>query len=453
MLLIGNGRVITRDDATPFIEKGAVVCDGKLIREVGDHSALRAKYPDAQFIDARGGLIMPGLINAHNHIYSAMSRGISINGYNPKGFLDILDGMWWTLDRHLDLEATRYSAAATYIDCIKNGCTTIFDHHASFGEIPGSLFAIAEESVKYGIRSCLCYETSDRDGEEKCRQAIQENIDFISHCRKLRNENPVNSDRPDLLAGTFGMHAQFTLSDKTLEKCVNEAPLDCGFHIHVAEGIEDLHDSLHKHHKRIVDRLHDFGILGSHTILGHCIYINEHEMDLIRDTDTMVVHNPESNMGNAVGCPPTMKIMSKGILTGLGTDGYTNDMFESMKVANVLHKHNLCDPTVAWSEVPQMLFENNALMGARFFDTPIGKLKTGYSADVITLDYNPLTPMDGSNCNGHILFGISGRYVTSTTCAGRVLMKDREVLGLDEEAFYAHCREVSSKVWKSINEK
>ncbi|MCR5427944.1 MAG: putative aminohydrolase SsnA [Lachnospiraceae bacterium] len=442
MLLIGNGRVITRDSAHPFIECGAVVCDGKVIVEVGEYTALKAKYPSAEFIDAKGGLIMPGMINAHNHIYSAMSRGISIKGYNPKGFLDILDGMWWTIDRNLTLEGTRYSAAATYIDCIKNGCTTIFDHHASFGEIPGSLFTIAEESKKYGIRSCLCYETSDRDGEEKCDQAIKENVDFINYCER---------DDSDMLAGMFGMHAQFTLSDKTLDKCASALPGDAGYHIHVAEGIEDLHDCLHKYGKRIVDRLMDHNILGPHTILGHCIYVNDHEMDLIKETDTMVVHNPESNMGNAVGCPPTLKIMSKGILTGLGTDGYTNDMFESMKVANVLHKHNLCDPTVAWSEVPQMLFENNAEMGRRFFKTPFGRLIPGYSADVITLDYNPLTPFGADNCNGHILFGISGRYVTSTICAGRVLMKDREVLGVDEEKFYADCRQVSKKLWDSIN--
>lgn len=442
MLIIGNGRVITRDSANPFIENGAVVCDGKLIIEVGDYASLKSKYPTAEFIDAHGGVIMPGLINAHNHIYSAMSRGISIKGYNPKGFLDILDGMWWTIDRNLSLEGTRYSAAATYIDCIKNGCTTVFDHHASFGEIPDSLFTIGEESKKYGIRSCLCYETSDRDGEEKCDQAIKENVDFINACRK---------DDSDMLTGMFGMHAQFTLSDKTLDKCASVIPEGAGYHIHVAEGIEDLHDCLDKHNKRIVDRLFDFGILGSHTILGHCIYVNEREMDLIKKTDTMVVHNPESNMGNAVGCPPTMKIMSKGILTGLGTDGYTNDMYESMKVANVLHKHNLCDPTVAWSEVPEMLFNGNAEIGRRFFKTPFGRLIPGYSADVITLDYNPLTPMNADNVNGHILFGISGRYTTNTVCAGRVLMKNREVLGVDEEKFYAECREASQKTWDAIN--
>lgn len=455
MKIIGNGRVITRDAKNPFIENGAVVVDGTVIKEVGGYADMKAKYPGAELIDAKGGVIMPGMINAHNHIYSAMSRGISINGYNPKGFLDILDGMWWTIDRNLTLEGTRYSAAATYIDCIKNGCTTIFDHHASFGEIPESLFTIADESVKYGIRSCLCYETSDRDGQEKCDQAIKENVDFIKYCQDLRRKGAAGdkdaAEKAELLAGMFGMHAQFTLSDKTLEKCASEIPAGAGYHIHVAEGIEDLHDCLHKYNKRIVDRLMDMNILGEHTILGHCIYVNEREMDLIAATNTMVVHNPESNMGNAVGCPPTLKIMSKGILTGLGTDGYTNDMFESMKVANVLHKHNLCDPTVAWGEVPEMLFENNAKIGERFFSTPFGRLIAGYSADVITLDYNPLTPMNAGNVNGHILFGISGRYVTNTMCRGKLLMKDREVLGVDEEKFYAECREASQRTWNSIN--
>lgn len=448
MLLIGNGRVITRDSSNPFIENGAVVCDGSVILEVGDFNTLKDKYPSAEFINAAGGVIMPGMINAHNHIYSAMSRGISIPGYNPKGFLDILDGMWWTIDRNLLLKATRYSAAATYIDCIKNGCTTIFDHHASFGEIPDSLFTIAEESVKYGIRSCLCYETSDRDGEDKCNQAIKENVEFIKYCNRLRLEEVPEAE---LLAGMFGMHAQFTLSDRTLDKCASLIPAGAGYHIHVAEGIEDLHDCLHKYNKRIVNRLLDKKLLGPHTILGHCIYVDDHEMDIIKETDTMVVHNPESNMGNAVGCPPTLKIMSKGILTGLGTDGYTNDMFESMKVANILHKHNLCDPTVAWSEVPEMLFEGNAEIGRRFFKTPFGRLIPGYSADVITLDYNPLTPMNVDNVNGHILFGISGRYTTNTVCAGRILMRNREVLGVDEEKFYAECREASRFTWDLIS--
>ncbi len=164
MMIIGNGRVITRDNACPLIENGAVVINGEKIIGVGRLDEMKAMYPKAEFLDAKGGLIMPGMINVHNHIYSAMARGMSIKGYAPEGFLDILDGMWWTIDRHLTLEQTRYSALATYIDCIKNGVTTVFDHHASFGHIKGSLFAISDAAKELGVRTCLCYEISDPCG-------------------------------------------------------------------------------------------------------------------------------------------------------------------------------------------------------------------------------------------------------------------------------------------------
>ena len=156
MLIIGNGRMITRDAENPFIENGAVAMDANTIVMVGELEAVRAAYPDAEFIDAKGGVIMPAYINTHEHIYSAFARGLSIKGYNPQGFLDILDGQWWTIDRHLTLEQTKLSAYATYIDSIKNGVTTVFDHHASFGQITGSLFAIEEAAKDLGIRTCLC---------------------------------------------------------------------------------------------------------------------------------------------------------------------------------------------------------------------------------------------------------------------------------------------------------
>ena len=445
MLLIGNGRLVTRDASDPFMENGAVVCDGALIKEVGDFCELKEKYPDAEFVDAKGGVIMPAFINAHEHIYSAMARGLSINGYDPKGFLDILDGMWWTIDRNLDNELTRLSAMATYIDCIKNGCTTIFDHHASFGEISGSLFAIEDAARELSVRTCLCYEISDRDGKEKARASVKENVDFINHVK----ENEKSGD--DMLKAMMGMHASFTISDETMELCMKEKPSDVGCHIHVAEGIYDLHQCLKEHGKRIVDRLYDWGVLGEKTLLAHCIYINPHEMELIKDTDTMVVHNPESNMGNACGCPPTMELCKRGILTGLGTDGYTHDMTESYKVANVLHKHHLCDPNAAWTEVPEMLFEGNAGIAGRYFKTPIGKLKEGYAADVIITDYIPLTPMNASNINSHVLFGMNGRSVVTTICAGKILMKDRELKVADEEKVLSEVREGAGKLAARIN--
>lgn len=442
MLVIGNGKLFTRNDEMPFVENGAVAIEGTKIAAVGETEAIKKQYGDAEFIDAKGGVIMPAFINTHEHIYSAMARGLSIKGYNPKGFLDILDGQWWTIDRHLTLEQTKYSAVETLISCIRNGVTTVFDHHASFGQIGGSLFTIADVAKELGVRACLCYEISDRDGMDKARDSVMENAEFIRYALK---------DDTDMIAGMMGMHAQFTISDATMELAAANKPDEVGYHIHVAEGIEDLHDCLKKYGKRIVDRLMDFNILGEKTLLGHCIYINPHEMELIKDTNTMVVHNPESNMGNACGCPPTMELVHRGILTGLGTDGYTHDMLESYKVANVLHKHHLCDANAAWGEVPKMLFENNAAIANRYFKTPLGVLKEGAAGDVIVVDYNPPTQLDASNINGHMLFGMTGRDVVTTVANGRVLMKDREIKVIDVEEAMAKCREESAKLWHSIN--
>lgn len=442
MLVIGNGKLFTRNDEMPFVENGAVAIEGTKIAAVGETEAIKKQYGDAEFIDAKGGVIMPAFINTHEHIYSAMARGLSIKGYNPKGFLDILDGQWWTIDRHLTLEQTKYSAVETLISCIRNGVTTVFDHHASFGQIGGSLFTIADVAKELGVRACLCYEISDRDGMDKARESVMENAEFIRYALK---------DDSDMIAGMMGMHAQFTISDATMELAAANKPDEVGYHVHVAEGIEDLHDCLKKYGKRIVDRLMDFNILGEKTLLGHCIYINPHEMDLIKDTNTMVVHNPESNMGNACGCPPTMELVHRGILTGLGTDGYTHDMLESYKVANVLHKHHLCDANAAWGEVPKMLFENNAAIANRYFKTPLGVLKEGAAGDVIVVDYNPPTQLDASNINGHMLFGMTGRDVVTTVANGRVLMKDREIKVIDVEEAMAKCREESAKLWHSIN--
>jgi putative selenium metabolism protein SsnA len=331
---------------------------------------------------------------------------------------------------------------ATYIDCIKNGVTTIFDHHASFGSIRESLFHIEKAAKETGVRSCLCYEISDRDGMDKARESVLENAEFIRHAMK---------DDTGMIAGMMGMHAQFTISDETMEFAAKNKPEGAGYHIHVAEGIEDLHHCLNHYGKRIVDRLMDCNILGEKTLLGHCIYINEHEMDLIKDTNTMVVHNPESNMGNACGCPPTMALVHKGILTGLGTDGYTHDMTESYKVAKVLHQHHLCNANAAWGEVPQMLFEGNAKIANRYFEPELGVLKENAAADVIVVDYDPLTPMHADNVNGHILFGMTGRMVVTTVGNGKVLMKDGILQHIDEAKVMADCRQAAQGLWNRIN--
>ena len=442
MYILANGKLITRSQTMPYLPDGGVVIEGTKIKEVGTTAELKAKYPEAEFIDAKGGVIMPALINAHTHIYSALARGLSIKGNNPTNFYEVLDGTWWAIDRKLMLKGTKASADALYIDCIKQGVTTIFDHHASYGEIPGSLFQIAESAKEFGIRSCLCYEVSDRDGEEKCLQGIKENADFISYCEQQKDP---------MLAAMFGGHALFTISDKTFERMVEANNGRTGYHIHVSEGMNDVYDSLQNYGRRPVQRLQDHGILGPKTILGHCIHVNSAEIEIIKSTDTMVVNNPESNMGNAVGTCPVLPLYKAGILLGLGTDAYTNDMLESIKVALCAQRQNACLPNVGWCEVTDMLFKNNALIGARYFDTKLGVLEAGAAADVIVMDYKPFTPFSDANIDGHILFGMTGRQCQTTVAAGKVLMKDRELIGIDEEAENAHILEASKKLWGSLN--
>ena len=442
MYILANGKLITRDPANGYLPDGGVVIEGTKIKEVGKTAELKAKYPEAEFIDAKGGVIMPAFINAHTHIYSALARGLSIKGNNPTNFYEVLDGTWWAIDRRLTLKGTRASADALYIDCIKQGVTTIFDHHASYAEIPGSLHTIAESAKKFGIRSCLCYEVSDRDGEEKCLQAIQENADFITECEQRKDP---------MLAAMFGGHALFTISDKTFDRMVAANRGRVGYHIHVSEGMNDVYDSLQKYGRRPVQRLQDHGILGEKTILGHCIHVNSAEIEIIKNTNTMVVNNPESNMSNAVGTCPVLPLYKAGILLGMGTDAYTNDMLESLKVALCAQRQNACLPNVAWCEVTDMLFKNNAKIGAKYFPDELGVLKAGAAADVIVMDYKPFTPFSDANIDGHMIFGMTGRQCQTTIANGKLLMKDRELIGIDEEAENAHILEEAKKLWRALD--
>jgi putative selenium metabolism protein SsnA len=438
-LILKNGRVITQDKDRPYIEDGAVVIEGNKIIAVDTTENILAKYKEEDIIDVDGKVIMPGFINTHHHIYSAFARGMVSSGKPNENFLEILENLWWKIDKKLSLEDLKYSAYTTYIDCIKKGVTTVFDHNASPFAVTGSLDSIADAAKDLGLRTCLCYEVSDRDGEKIAQEGIDENINFIKK---------YNTDEQNMIKGMFGLHASFTLSDETLRKCDEELKgLNAGYHVHVAEGIDDLEQCLEKYGKRVVERLRDMDILGDKTIAVHCIHVTDDELNILRDTNTIVVHNPESNMGNAVGCQPFLELHQKGITIGLGTDGYTSDMTESMKVANIIHKHVKQNPSVAWGEVPVSMFENNRKIAQKYFSGDLGILRAGALADVIVVDYDPLTPMNENNINSHILFGFTGKDVVTTIIDGKVIMQDRKLVGINEKEIFKTSREVAKKLW------
>ena len=447
MLLVENGRVVTRSNANPYIEDGAVAIDGTKIVVVGGREELRRAYPEATSLDARGGLIMPGLINCHTHIYSGLARGLAIKGCNPTNFLQNLEQQWWNIDRHLTLDGTRACAYVTMMESFRNGVTTIFDHHASFRQIPGSLFAIKDVAQEMGMRACLCYEVSDRDGKQKLQESIQENADFARWAA---------AQDSDMIAAMFGGHALFTLPDEALDAMVQANDGLTGFHVHVCEGMDDVYDSAQKHGTSSVHRLLDHGILGPKTMLGHCIHVSPADMDIIAGTHTKVVNNPQSNANNAVGTAPVLEFFKRGITVTMGTDAYTHDMLQSLKAFVPLQRLNSALPNVAWGEAMTMLFKNNAEVANMYFSTkpqgkPLGVLEPGAAADVAIFDYPAPTPLGADNIDGHILFGVEGHDCRTTIVNGRVVYRDRELVDCDKEKIDAFVMQQAKELWGELN--
>ncbi|MCL2562957.1 MAG: putative aminohydrolase SsnA [Oscillospiraceae bacterium] len=445
MKILGNGIVITLDDATGVIQNGAVAYEGGKIVHVGETAAVRAAYPDAAYTDVGGKVIMPGLTNAHTHIYSAMARGMFLNNAKVShNFNEVLENLWWKVDRALSLEDVRYSAYHTYMESIRFGVTTLFDHHASFGTgaVLGSLDEILAPAQELGVRTSLCFEVSDRNGAELSQQSVEENIRCIKAVQASGNP---------LLSAMFGIHASFTVNEDTMNRVAEAGhALGAGFHVHTAEGPADAAHCKATYGKPIVKRFYDHGLLGEKSIAVHCIHIDDEEIALLGETGTVVVHNPESNMGNAVGCSNVPKILKAGVLVGLGTDAYTQDMFESLKVANIIHKHVAGDPSATGGEIQDLLLRGNRTIVGRHFGTQTGRLASGCAADLVVVEYTPNTPLDSVNYTGHMTFGFSGAMVSGTIIAGETVYWNRRFTKVDEEKIYAESRRCAKGLWQRL---
>ncbi len=446
-MLITNATLITWEEHNRILEDHAIYIEKDRIAEIGPAAELLARYPLEERLDARGQYVMPGNICAHTHFYGAFARGLGIPGPAPKDFPEILNKLWWPLDKSLREEDVRASAEVMLVDAIRHGTTTLIDHHASPNAIDGSLDVIAEAVEESGLRAVLCYEVTDRDGEAKAKAGIAENVRFIERTRREK----VADGR---VAATFGLHASLTLSDATLDACRAAAPEGVGFHIHVAEHEADEYDSLAKSGLRIVDRLEKHGILGPNSIVAHAVHVDAREMALLAESGTTVTHQPRSNMNNGVGVAQVEALMRMGVNVGLGTDGFSHTMWTEWKTAYLLHKVWHRDPRrMNGIDVARMGVYNNASLAGKFFpEAPLGVLAPGAYADLIFVDYQPITPLTAGNLPWQILFGFHESMVTATIVAGKVLMCDRQLTTLDEAAIAARARSLAPAVWDRYNQ-
>jgi putative selenium metabolism protein SsnA len=450
-MLITHATVATLGDDPQLIEDGAILIqDGKIVAVDTTEALIRRYDPPsgkqtdsrANVIDAQGQLALPASLCGHTHFYGAFARGWAYPGPAATSFAEILERLWWRLDKNLTLEDIRYAALVCLVDAVRHGTTTLFDHHASPGAIAGSLDILAEAVVGAGVRASLCYEVTDRDGPARAQAGIKENLRFLR--RMNQNAHPQ-------LAASFGLHASLTLSEETLTEAVAYAE-GTGFHIHAAEGIEDVRDCQRRFGKRVVQRLYDAGVLGPRTILAHAVHVDDDEIAALAETGTWVTHQPRSNMNNAVGFAPVEAMLARGVNVALGNDGFSNNMFAEMKTAYLGHKLIQRDPRAMPGDVVfQLAYKANAQLARVFWPNQVlGQLTPGAMADIILVDYKPTTPLTADNLPWHILFGYEASAITTTISAGNVLMKNRTLLTLDEEAIVAHSRELAAKVWERV---
>jgi len=440
-LLVGGGTLVTGGSTPGIIEDGAVVVEAGRITAVGPERDVAPMCAGAPVLDASGKLVMPGFINAHTHLYSALARGITAPIEPSANFVEILEHLWWKLDNALDDEDVRLSAAAGALDLIRNGTTTIIDHHASQTAIRDSLSIVADALGAIGVRANLCFEVSDRWGSDCRNDGLAESERFARAAAGRGSE----------LTASVGLHASMTLDDATLDRAAGIAKdFDIGCHVHVAEDRADVEDSIRRCGKRVVERFHSFGVLGSKTIAVHCVHVDGGEIELLAGTDTPIVHNPQSNMNNAVGCANVPRLLERGLLVGLGTDGFTASMLDELKVANLIHRHEAADPRVGHGVGATLCLDNNAEIARRLTGERLGRLEVGAPADIIVLDYAPPTPLASGNFAGHAIFGLTGWMVESVVIGGRMVLRDREFVDIDAVAILREARERARGLWEKM---
>ena len=357
---------------------------------------------------------VPGFVNAHTHVYSALAPfGIPAPTPAPENFLQILERLWWRLDRALDAEAMRASARLYAAESLVYGTTTLIDHQESPAFIDGSLDVLADAAAEFGIRAVLTFGATDRNG------GAEEGRRGLAECRRFIRDNK----RP-LVRGLVGLHASFTCSDETV-RASGEMARELGsvVHVHVAEDHSDVEDARKRGFEGPLERLLALDALPTGSIMAHGVFLNPTQVRTAAAKGVWLVQNPRSNEGNRVGYSSSLWASSK---VGLGTDGWEADM---PKEAAALARLAAPYPKEEVEASARRIENNHALAAERFADAPAG---TGPAADQVV--YGPAP--DGK-----------GERVERVTVAGKVVVENGKLVNGDIEQLRAQAKEVAQRLW------
>jgi putative selenium metabolism protein SsnA len=427
-VILSGATVVTSLDPVRVVHGDFHVVDGRIAASGG--GARR---------DCSGCLVVPGNVCAHTHLYSALARGMPYALEPPTNFTQILQRIWWRLDRALDADSIRASALVGGMEALLSGTTTLVDHHASPNAIDGSLDIVADALRSLGVRSVLCYETSDRDGSERALAGVVENRRFLDRVRR---------EHLPLARGMVGAHASFTLSDETLAACCEAAGVfGVGLHIHAAEDGADERDAEARCGHRVVARLDLAGALNERTLLAHGVHLDDAEVGLVHAIGASLAHNARSNMNNSIG---RARLALLGERVSLGTDGIGSDMFEESRTAFFRLRE---DDGGTGGDWPLQRLAQSARFAGRAFGEPLlGVLDEGAPADLVVLDYAAPTPVHGGSFAGHWVFGLSSRHVRDVMVAGEWVVTDRQLTNVDQRELAAEALGQAERLWRRLEE-
>ena len=363
-----------------------------------------------EITDLAGKWVMPGLCCAHTHLYSALACGMPGPTAPVSSFANMLEQVWWRLDKALDDQGVEASALVGGVAALRAGVTTLVDHHASPNAIAGSLERIDGALDVVGLRRILCYEVSDRDGPERVLAGVD------AH-RALLERGATQST-----AVMVGAHANFTLSDETLRACARLATdTGVGLHIHVAEARDDREAV----GESLIARMARLGALRPGSLLAHCVHLDDDEIARIADAGAWVSHQPRSNMNNAVGYAP---VASFGERTMLGTDGIGADMFAELQTAWFKAQ----EQGVPWSPDRWLasLTSSYEFCGQQL-GVKIGRIEAGAKADLIVLAPCPGPPLRAENLAAAMIFRLGAGQVRHAMVDGEWRLWAGDPLGID----------------------
>ncbi len=417
------------------VEIGELRIDGGLIAERGP---TVTREGGDETVDCYGAVVLPGMVNGHTHLYSALATGMPPPPQPPQNFLEILKFVWWRLDQALDAQAIEMSARIGALDALRCGTTTLIDHHASPNWIDGSLDLIERAITEVGLRGVLCYETTDRHGPGGREAGLDENRRYLERF-SYRQSNQ--------FAGMVGAHAAFTLEDETLKQIVRLADQHAtGVHIHVAEDLCDEDACNEQHQAALIDRLSGYGLLKERNIFAHGTHLEPVAIAQAGAAGLTLAHNPRSNMNNAVGYAPVADYRCPVML---GTDGIGQDMLAEAKQAWFIARDAHAD--LSPERIVDMLAAG-ARRASQSLDITLGKLEPGAAADIVITDYQPTTPLNSENLPEHLLFGMDSRHVRDVMVAGTWALRDRQVLTADEGFSRREASKVAEKLWRRMEQ-